>query len=41
MLSEMEKDRAYNARFMAVEHATFTPLVFTIKGVGKRVLDLP
>ena len=30
---EMEKKRAYNARVMAVEHATFTPLVYTIKGV--------
>ena len=29
----MEKKRAYNARVMAVEHATFTPLVYTIKGV--------
>ena len=30
---EKEKKRQYNARVMEVEHGTFTPLVFSIKGV--------
>ena len=30
---EQEKKRQYNARVMEVEHGTFTPLVFSIKGV--------
>ena len=29
---EKEKKRQYNARIMEIEHATFTPLVYTIKG---------
>ena len=30
---EQEKKRQYNARVMELEHSTFTPLVYSIKGV--------
>jgi hypothetical protein len=33
---EGEKKRQYNRRVMEVEHATFTPLVFTTTGVMSR-----
>ena len=30
---DLEKKRAYNTRVLEVEHGSFTPLVFTVKGV--------
>ena len=31
-MNEQEKKRAYNERILQIDHGTFTPLVFSIKG---------
>ena len=32
VVNEQEKKRAYNERILQIDHGTFTPLVFSIKG---------
>ena len=35
VINEQEKKRAYNERILQVDHGTFTPLVFSINGMGR------
>ena len=35
-MNDQEKKRAYNERILQIDHGTFTPLVFLIKGSMER-----